>query len=172
MRRVSFAWLMIVVFLLSACATGPKGRDVVIDDLNSPENVESEIFDQGLDKNYVAMLNKGESYVQPRSAVASLLKTAEGQLKLGELEAAANTLERAVRMSPRNPLLWHQFATLRYQQGNYEQALQLARKSNSYAGKDKQLQVNNWRIIAHVKKLQGDPQGSKEALAQLESLTK
>ncbi len=169
-------WLgLLGTLLLSACAMDPSVRsgNVVVDDLSPGADKGKgvpEALSKGLDKTYVAMLNKQKYYVEPNSAVASLLATAERQKNQGELDAAASTLERALRISSRNALLWHQFATVRYQQGDYPQAMQLARKSNSYAQNDKTIQTNNWRIIGHIKQLQGDIAGAKSAFAKASGL--
>ncbi len=66
-------------------------------------------------------------------AVVALLETAEQQANSGDLEAAAASLERAIRIDPRNPLLWHHLATVRLSQGDAQAAEQLAVKSNSLA---------------------------------------
>ncbi|MEJ2154345.1 MAG: tetratricopeptide repeat protein [Desulfobacteraceae bacterium] len=48
-------------------------------------------------------------------------------------EARAN-LERAVRIEPRNPLLWQELARVQLEQGQYRQAENMAAKSNTLAG--------------------------------------
>jgi hypothetical protein len=100
------------------------------------------------------------------STVLALLRTAEGQKQAGNLAGAAATLERALRIQPRNAALWHQLAGLRYQQGQYARAGSLAGKSNALAGDNSTLRRNNWLLIAKVKKAQGDPEGAAEAKAQ------
>ncbi len=173
MKKYLWGLGILGTLLLSACTLDPSVRseNVVVDDL-SPEVNKGvpEALSKGLDKTYVAMLNKQKHYVEPNSAVASLLATAERQQNQGELDAAASTLERALRISSRNALLWHQFATVRYQQGDYPQAMQLARKSNSYAQNDRRIQTSNWRIIGHIKQLQGDLDGAKSAFARASGL--
>jgi len=164
--------LLGVVFL-SACAIDPSARQsaVIVDDIASDPQKVPDALSKGLNKEYVAMLNQKDNYVQSNSAIASLLATAERQQQEGDLAAAASTLERALRISPRNALLWHQFATVRYQQRDLPQALQLAQKSNSYARNDTRIQTSNWRIIGHVKQLQGDTVGAKTAFAKASGLT-
>jgi hypothetical protein len=48
-----------------------------------------------------------------------LLDTAEQRASAGHLDSAAATLERALRLEPQNPLLWHRLARLRLQQGQF-----------------------------------------------------
>ena len=42
-----------------------------------------------------------------------------------------DALERALRIEPRNPSLWHELAGVRLLEGHYEQADSLAQRSNS-----------------------------------------
>lgn len=96
-------------------------------------------------------------------SVSMLLGAAQKQQANGDFDAAVATLERAVRIDSRNALAWHQLANLRYKQKNWEQAAQLALKSNSFAGTDKVLQARNWRLIADAKNIQGDNRAAATA---------
>lgn len=165
---------VIVVVFASACAvdTSIQRGTVQVEEIGQQHEKTPEALDKSLDDRYVAMLNRDETYVESNSAISDLLARAEQQQSQGQLQAAANTLERALRISPRNPLLWHQLAALRYQQGNLPQALQMAAKSNSFAGKDKHIQVKNWQVISHIKREQGDHEGANAAQATLSQLLK
>ena len=92
-------------------------------------------------------------YVGPREnvAVAGLMESARGDAAAGRLPAAAASLERALRIEPRNPRLWQQLARLRLQQGDYAQAESLAARSNSFAGGDTALRAENQRIIEQAR---------------------
>ena len=166
--------LSVALIFLSACAVDRQVRhsDVVIDDLAFEGKQAPAALNKSLEKDYVALLNREHSYVKPSSPVAQLLVSAQAQQQKGQLDAASNTIERALRISPRNPLLWHQLASLRYQQGDLQQALQLANKSNSFAGTDKQIQIKNWQIITQVKTSLGDRQGTSSAQAKVADLLK
>ena len=96
-------------------------------------------------------------------AVVALLDRAEQQHQGRDLEAAAISLERALRIEPRNPTLWQRMATVRLEQGQWEQAIQMAARSNSYAGRYSGLRARNWQIIAEARRAQGDDQGAAEA---------
>ena len=50
--------------------------------------------------------------------------------------AAAASIERALRIEPRNPRLWQELARVRLKQGQYAQAENVAARSNSWAGDD------------------------------------
>jgi len=103
-------------------------------------------------------------------AVIALLDLAHTDDQAGRHEAAGASLERALRIEPRNPWLWHELAQLRLTQGQYEQAISLARKSNSFAGQDRRLQALNWRAISDARVAQGDSSGAEQALKQATEL--
>jgi tetratricopeptide (TPR) repeat protein len=102
--------------------------------------------------------------VQTRSpAVVALLETAEQQANAGDLEAASASLERAIRIDPRNAVLWYHLATVRLSQGDAQAAEQLAKKSSSLApGNNAQL-VRNWQLIARARRAQHDEKGAAVA---------
>lgn len=96
-------------------------------------------------------------------AVVALLDTAEQQANTGDLEAAAASLERAIRIDPRNASLWYHLATVRLSQGDPQAAEQLAVKSNSLATGNNAQQARNWNLIARARKAQDDTAGAREA---------
>ena len=85
------------------------------------------------------------SMVSP--AVAALLRLARSQADAGHGEQAAATLERALRIEPRNPWLWHRLAVLRLQQGYWDRAAELAKKSNLLARNHRRLLTGNLEVI-------------------------
>ena len=108
-----------------------------------------------------------EVHTTPASpAVIALLNEAQGERSAGQLDAAEATLERAIRIQPKNARLWHEMASLRLEQSKPRLALDLARKSNSLASGDRDLKRKNWRIIAEAKQLLGDSEGAARALEE------
>jgi len=97
-------------------------------------------------------------------AVIALLDQAQTDNGSGRREAAGSSLERALRIEPRNPWLWLELAQLRLAQGQYAQAITLARKSNSFAGRDSRVQAASWQVIGQARVAQGDPAGAEQAL--------
>lgn len=91
----------------------------------------------------------------PSTAVIALLDTASQQARAGRHDTAAATLERALRLEPRNPELWTRLAEVRLQQGDYEQAASLAAKSNNLAGNNTALINRNQDIIEQARKRKG-----------------
>jgi hypothetical protein len=96
-------------------------------------------------------------------AVSALMTTANQSSKAGNLEAATATLERAIRIEPRNAELLYQLAVLRLKQSKPVLAEDLAKKAELLAGKDSVLKKNSWLLIAHSKEMQGDKAGAEAA---------
>jgi len=96
-------------------------------------------------------------------AVLALLDRAELDSKAGKREAEGASLERALRIEPRNPWLWLQLAQARLAQGQYAQAITLARKSISFGGNQPRLKSENWRVIGQARVAQGDSAGAEQA---------
>lgn len=84
-------------------------------------------------------------------AVLALLSEATLQENNGDLEVAAAKLERALRIEPRNAVLWHHLAAVRLRQGQSQLAVSLAQKSNSFAARDSELIERNQRIIEQAR---------------------
>src|SRR5438067_8168591 len=61
-------------------------------------------------------------------AVAGLMDSARTDAASGRLAEAAATLERALRIEPRNPRLWQELARVRLQQGDFAQAESTAQR--------------------------------------------
>jgi len=91
------------------------------------------------------------STVKESVAVAGLVDSARTDAAAGRLAEAAATLERALRIEPRNPRLWQELARVRLQQGDFPQAESLAQRSNSWAGSDSALRTENARIIEQAR---------------------
>ncbi|MBI3898121.1 MAG: tetratricopeptide repeat protein [Gammaproteobacteria bacterium] len=97
------------------------------------------------------------------SAVVALLETAKQDSDAGRSAAAAASLERALRIEPRNPVLWHELARVRLDEGEPAQAEQLANKSSTLAGNNNNLRADNWRLIGHARVQKGDHKGAQVA---------
>ncbi len=107
---------------------------------------------------------------QSNNAVVALLDRADQYDQSGNNEAAADTLERALRIEPRNAGLWSKLAAVRLQQGQSEQAEQLALKSNALSHYNQQLKSENWRIIARARWARDDSAGAKLAEQKVRDL--
>ena len=94
------------------------------------------------------------------------MENARADAAAGRVGNAAASLERALRIEPRNPRLWQELARVRLKQGQYVQAEGIAVRSNSWAGDDKPLRAENWRLIAQAREARGDAEGARHALEQ------
>ncbi len=119
-----------------------------------------------------ALLLAGCAVLQPspsqNTAVVALLDKAQAQTSAGQLDQASASLERALRIEPRNPSLWQELARVRLDQGQYRQAENLATKSNALAGDNRQLRKKNWQIIGQARTQRGDIQGAQVAFDRAE----
>lgn len=107
---------------------------------------------------------------QASSAVVALLETAREQAAAGQDEQAAANLERALRIEPKNPWLWHRLGVLRLQQGQYQAAVDLANKSNSLAGGNRRLMAGNWELLARAYKALGRDAEAEQARRRAQEL--
>lgn len=103
------------------------------------------------------------------AAVVKLLETAQQQTQQTQYNEAAATLERALRIEPRNAALWQALARVRLQQGQPEQAASLAVKSNALAETDR-IRAGNWRLIGEAALARGDTAGADQAFNKAAAL--
>ncbi|HUD96729.1 MAG TPA: tetratricopeptide repeat protein [Woeseiaceae bacterium] len=93
---------------------------------------------------------------EPMSAAGtSLLAQGRAQREVGEIAQASSTLERAIRIDPRQAKLWLELARVRMQEGSYAQAEQLARKAGSVGGPNTSMQAEIDDVIGEARRRQG-----------------
>ena len=85
------------------------------------------------------------------AAVAGLLQSSRADADAGRFGSAAASLERALRIEPRNARLWHELARVRLKEGDYAQAESVAARSNTWAGNDNELRAANQRLIQEAR---------------------
>ncbi len=101
------------------------------------------------------------------SASTALLEAASLQLEFGEVEQAGDTLERALRIEPNNSATLHYLGQVRFQQGQYEQAVALATRSNARVRNNAELRDRNLQLIQAARQAMG-PGVSTGAEAEVE----
>lgn len=100
----------------------------------------------------------------PKRAVGVLMRRAQDQHRGGDLDGATVSLERALRISPDDAVLWHRLAEVRMSQRSYTLVTQLAAKSNALADRDdRNLRGANWALIAQARRALGDASGARLA---------
>ena len=110
--------------------------------------------------------------VSDSNAVIALAEAARADGDGGNFTKAAAALERALRIEPRNPRLWHELAQLKLKEGDYAQATNMAARSNTWAGTDKMLRAANWRLIGEARRSLGDETGARAAFDKADALTR
>lgn len=95
--------------------------------------------------------------------VLALLTTARDQEGRGDLGGASSSLERAMRIAPREPQVFYRLAQVRLAQGDAPQAEQVAQRGLSYAAGRPALQAGLWELIAKAREQQGNGAGAAEA---------
>ena len=163
--------LLLGLVLLGGCSTVPRQDPAPVVDRSAPTREtprlpgDQRVVISPLEREPVAPATPLAS-----SAVVALLQNAEDQQQTGQYDSAAATLERALRIEPENPHLWHRLGQVRLQQQQWAQAEQMAHKSLRLITGDRLLAAANWRLIAAAREGRGDLAGSREAERQAGTL--
>lgn len=166
-----FALIPAIAVLLAACAVEPPDRrppppppppaeEPPADPDEPPPVTEPEVDPEP----------EPDAPVRGGAAVVALQTDADTASAEGEHGRAASLLERALRIEPHNPVLWHNLAVVRYREGDYAQAESMAMRSNRYADGRRSLMQRNWQLIAVARELAGDEAGAGEARQRAERL--
>lgn len=89
------------------------------------------------------------------AAAAALVGDARAQEQSRNFGLAAQTLERALSIEPRNPLVWIELGRENILAGNPAQAYGMGRKALYLAGGDPHAQSAAWQLIAASLRAQG-----------------
>ena len=76
------------------------------------------------------------------------METARDQQLQHKYVEAAASLERAIRISPRDPKLYLQLAKVRLQQGQNSQAQQICKKAVALSGNDPEIQDSCYILLS------------------------
>lgn len=153
MQQMKKTLLFGAVLLVAGCVSTGEYSNVPVVEVGS----ESESRPSAQDSVPVYETDREYEPIEPapatggNSAVLVLVSTAENQTQNGDYGSAAATLERAIRISPRDGKLYYQLAQVRYLQTNYHQAEQLCRKAVSLAGGDSTLLANSRSLMAQAR---------------------
>jgi len=154
--------ILLALFLLNACTNtgGYKPAERTPAEVEDRVIVNGEVLPLPEEPQIRTESLSGQQTSSP--VVSRLLVTAEQQRNAGNADAAANALERALRIEPRNAMLWGRLADIRYTQNDFRQAVQLAAKSNTLAGTNSQLRRQNWYLMANAYAALGDAQSANK----------
>lgn len=82
------------------------------------------------------------------TATAALLAQSRAQAAAGNFPLATATLERALRIDPRDGRLWLELGRLKLRQGDRAQARSMGQRALTLAGADQALQAECEKLIA------------------------
>jgi tetratricopeptide (TPR) repeat protein len=99
-------------------------------------------------------------------AVKELLKQAEESETQGDFNAAAVSIERALRIQPRDPELLQRMAEIQLQKKDYTQALNFASRSYDSGPRVGELCNRNWRTMSVAQAALGDSRSANMAEAR------
>lgn len=102
------------------------------------------------------------------TAASSLIAQARTLTAKGDFALAAQSVERALRIEPDNPLVWIELAKVRLAAGDEDQAENLAQRALALAAGAPREQSSAWRLIAQARLAAGDNIGAREAGAKAE----
>lgn len=127
--NISFILMAFTALLVTGCADMQQGVPQAVP--------QKEISYSVTAKNYTSL---------------SLVKKSKKALKAGDFDLAESLLERAIRKNPYNGWLWLDLAIVSYERGDYDQTLQLCKKSISLAQNDRNLQKKNQQLMQQAYK--------------------
>jgi Tfp pilus assembly protein PilF len=104
------------------------------------------------------------------AASRALVNQAQIQMQTKNYVVAASSIERALRIEPDNPLLWIELGKVRFAEGNYVQAENMARKAVSMSVNAPRAQSSAWRLIAESYRARGKNIEAQEAQSRADSL--
>lgn len=199
MTLIRAALILLVVMVLAACATNPPSTKPVFEPAPEPRTQPDEADRQAdqtrqpapvvrptgpqdharTESGERAQTDRSPRPRFPRTAAQASGKAAMALLRHGEQLAssglykqASASIERALNIEPRNPFLYQRLAELRLQQGLPQQAVALARKSNSLARNNPYLRAENWALISHALQIQSQFDRADSAARKAKRLRK
>jgi predicted Zn-dependent protease len=107
-----------------------------------------------------------EKFAPQSPAVGSLVMAANENSQSGNQDSAVASIERAIRIEPRNATLYYKLAVLRLKQSKPRLAEDLARKAVLLAVNDNTLKKHSWLLIANARELQNNVAGANKAKAE------
>jgi len=150
--RILFISLFLLIFLQGCLSTGERHQPAPVSESGEKPVPPTGPVERDRQVEVFAYRAPEKPVFQPSRPVLALVDKAEAQKAGGDLGGAAATLERALRIEPRNPHLLNKLAWVRLDQGRYGQAESLAAKSNALAAGSSALQQDNQRVIFSARK--------------------
>ena len=96
-------------------------------------------------------------------AVDDLMMQADSQIAASNWDLASEKLERALRISPDYAPAWSRLSQIALYKEDPQRAIQMAKRSNSHAGKSVELKLLNWQFIREASEMLEDTEGVQNA---------
>lgn len=144
-----------LVCMLAACA-GPAPAPV-------PTQVEDREVQQQVREPAQQQSAGIQVYPLQNPAVKSLLQEAREAEAKGDYDVAADKLERALGIQPRDPETLQNMAEIQLYKKDYEQALSFATLSYDTGPRVGEMCSRNWHTISVVRDYAGDANGAAQA---------
>lgn len=111
-----------------------------------------------------------DSRIHANPAVESLMQQSDALIENSRLDLAEEKIERALRISPDYAPGWSRLSRIALSRNDPARAIQMAKRSNSYAGDDVGLKRLNWLFIRDARLSLNDTDGVEQANAALRRL--
>jgi len=102
-------------------------------------------------------------------AINALLSEVDMLIEVKALDAAEDKLERVLRIKSAYAPAWSRLSWLALEEGSPKRAIQMAKRSNSFAYGNIDLQSLNWSFIRDASQTLGDEENYQRATRKLES---
>lgn len=103
-------------------------------------------------------------------AINVLLEQADQLIEQNQLNAAGDKIERALRIRPQYAAAWSRLSWIALEADSPQRAIQMAKRSNSFAYNDPQLQLLNWSFIRSASQILNDDTLFDQAEQKINSL--
>ena len=103
-------------------------------------------------------------------AINNLLDEVDIMIENQAFDAASDKLERVLRIKPEYAPAWSRLSWLALQMNSAKRAVQMAKRSNSFAYSDPELQLLNWSFIRDASEILHDDETYHRADQKIESL--
>ena len=165
-RQIRLIALISIAMLLAACGSlGSQGTSAPVEEAGQTDNPEQRISVAPVPATRISPPKTASSTSPQAGAALSKLRLAAlSQYRSGKHTSAAATIERALRIAPRDAMLWQQLARVRLQQKKWRLAINMAAKSNALAGDRSAVQRNNWLIMAEAYRALGQTDKAEAAM--------
>lgn len=146
-RCFRLGFVSLILMTLYSCSTSTQQSRW--DPLSGQSTDES----TGLDRSLSQML----------PAIQRLILQADQAIANDDWLNAISTLERALRINPKQAETWSRLSVANYGKQQYQQAIQMARRSNSHITNNNELKAYNWLMMSRAYEQLGEMEQARQA---------